>query len=192
MGARSRVQWAHTALLSASHSPAGSHPSGQIGEDPRGKPGNLLPLLSAIAGGRYRDEKGGLKINGNDFPTYDGTCVRDYLFVGDLANGHVNALDAVEKDEIYPADGHFKAYNLGTGNGQSVLTIIDAMKKATGYDYPTTIVGRRKGDVPELIADPALAKKELGFKAETTLEEMARTQWLFVQKNPNGYEEASQ
>lgn len=183
---------AHATLLLSPHSPAGSHASGQIGEDPRGKPGNLLPLLSAIAVGRYRDEKGGLKINGNDFPTYDGTCVRDYLFVGDLANGHVNALDAVEKDSIFPTngDGHFKAYNLGTGNGQSVLTIIAAMKQATGYDYPTTVVGRRKGDVPELIADPALAKKELGFKADTSLEEMARTQWLFVQKNPNGYEEA--
>lgn len=109
----------------------------------------------------------------------------------DLAGGHVNALDAIEKDSIYASEkgpGKYKAYNLGKGVGMSVLNMIEAMKKVSGYAYPYEIVGRRLGDVPDLTADPALAEKELGFKAKHTLEEMSRDQWNWQSKNPKGYE----
>lgn len=109
----------------------------------------------------------------------------------DLAGGHVNALDSVNKDEIYDnknSPGKFKAYNLGKGIGMSVLNMIDAMKKVSGYDYPHKIVGRRLGDVPDLTADPSLAEKELGFKAKYNLEDMSRDLWNWQSKNPNGYD----
>ena len=126
-------------------SPAGAHPSGEIGEDPRGKPGNLLPLLAQMAVGKYRE--GGLKIFGNDYPTPDGTCVRDYLHVLDLAKGHLLALDALAPgsrvfDDCTDA-ARYKAYNLGRGRGMSVLQILEAMRKATGFDFKYEIVGRR-------------------------------------------------
>ncbi|ORY88744.1 hypothetical protein BCR35DRAFT_301060 [Leucosporidium creatinivorum] len=176
--------------------PAGSHPSGEIGEDPRGKPGNLLPLLSQMATGKFAEE--GLKIFGNDYPTPDGTCVRDYLHVMDLAQGHVDALAALLRDDIFQnqasgtgfggSGGKYKAYNLGKGKGMSVLQMVEAMRKATGFDYKYTIVGRRTGDVPDLTADPSLANKELGFTCKYGLEEMARDQWGFNKKYPQGYE----
>ncbi|CEH13837.1 udp-glucose 4-epimerase [Ceraceosorus bombacis] len=169
--------------------PAGAHASGLIGEDPRGKPGNLLPLLSQMAVGKYRDP--GLKIFGNDYPTPDGTCVRDYLHVMDLAGGHINALDALDDDSKFadtPTPGKYKAYNLGRGKGMSVLEMVEAMRKVTGYEYPYEIVGRRLGDVPDLTADPTLAEKELGFKAKYNLEEMSRDLWNWQSKNPKGYE----
>ncbi|GAA6000350.1 hypothetical protein JCM10207_007974 [Rhodosporidiobolus poonsookiae] len=175
--------------------PAGAHPSGQIGEDPRGRPGNLLPLLAQMAVGKFPE---GLKIFGNDYPTEDGTCVRDYVHVMDLAQGHVDALAALPKDDIYAVQpsgtgfggsgGKYKAYNLGKGKGMSVLQMVDAMEKASGFKYKTEIVGRRTGDVPELVADPALAEKELNFKAKRTLEEMCRDQWNWQSNNPQGYE----
>lgn len=129
-------------------SPAGAHPSGKLGEEPRGKPGNLLPLLAQMAVGR---EKSRLKVFGTDFPTPDGTCVRDYLHIMDLAHGHVLALDALAVpssrpnifSEIDPKDGYFRAFNLGRGQGMSVLNMIEAMRKATGFDYQYEIVGRR-------------------------------------------------
>ncbi|UZJ52019.1 hypothetical protein CBS101457_001339 [Exobasidium rhododendri] len=169
--------------------PAGAHPSGLIGEDPRGKPGNLLPLLAQMAVGKYREP--GLQVFGNDYPTPDGTCVRDYIHIMDLAGGHVNALDALNRDEIFNAEngpGKYKSYNLGKGIGMSVLNMIEAMKKVSGYEYPYKIVGRRLGDVPDLTADPALAEKELGFKAKYNLDAMSRDQWNWQSKNPNGYE----
>jgi UDP-glucose 4-epimerase len=176
-------------------SPAGAHPSGKLGEEPRGKPGNLLPLLAQMAVGR---EKSDLKVFGNDYPgSPDGTCVRDYLHIMDLAQGHVLALDAIAVPADQPnifekcdprADGYFRAFNLGRGKGQSVLTMIEAMRKATGFDYKYEIVGRRMGDVPDLTADPALAEKELGFLAKRDLPEMCRDLWNFQTKNPNGYE----
>ncbi|GAA5858529.1 hypothetical protein JCM8547_007347 [Rhodosporidiobolus lusitaniae] len=175
--------------------PAGAHPSGLIGEDPRGRPGNLVPLLAQMAVGKFPE---GLKIFGNDYPTPDGTCVRDYIHVMDLAQGHVDALAALPRDEIYNAQaagagfntsqGKYKAYNLGKGKGMSVLQMVDAMQKASGFTYKTEIVGRRNGDVPELVADPALAEKELNFVAKRTLEEMCRDQWNWQSKNPQGYE----
>ncbi|CAK9786626.1 putative galactose metabolism-related protein [Cutaneotrichosporon oleaginosum] len=175
--------------------PAGAHPSGKLGEEPRGKPGNLLPLLAQMAVGREKSE---LKVFGNDYPgSPDGTCVRDYLHIMDLAQGHVLALDAIAVPADQPnifdkcdprADGFFRAFNLGRGKGQSVLTMIEAMRKATGFDYKYEIVGRRMGDVPDLTADPALAEKELGFLAKRDLPEMCRDLWNFQTKNPNGYE----
>ncbi|WVO17584.1 UDP-glucose 4-epimerase GalE [Cryptococcus depauperatus] len=172
--------------------PAGAHHSGKLGEEPRGKPGNLLPLLAQIAVGR---EKSQLKIFGTDFPTPDGTCVRDYLHIMDLADGHVLALDALATpssqpnifSNIDPKDGYFRAYNLGKGKGMSVLNMIEAMRKATGFDYQYEIIGKRTGDVPDLTADPTLAQKELGFLAKADLGTMCRDLWNFQTKNPNGY-----
>jgi len=173
--------------------PAGAHPSGRIGEDPRGRPGNLLPLLAHMAVGRIPDPL--LKVFGNDYPTEDGTCVRDYLHVLDLAGGHLLALEALEEGSELNAtafadvkDGKFKAYNLGKGKGMSVYQIVEAMRKATGFGYKTEVVGRRRGDVPALIADPALAQKELGFSAAHDLETMCRDLWNWQKKNPKGYE----
>jgi len=169
--------------------PAGAHPSGLIGEDPRGKPGNLLPLLSQMAVGRVKDSV--LKVFGNDYPTRDGTCVRDYIHVMDLAGGHLNALDALNKDSTFANcedQARYKGYNLGKGRGQSVLEIVEAMRTATGFDYKTEIVGRRLGDVPDLTADPALAEKELGFRAPQDLVTMCRDLWNWQSRNPEGYE----
>ncbi|OJA18055.1 hypothetical protein AZE42_05423 [Rhizopogon vesiculosus] len=169
--------------------PAGAHPSGLIGEDPRGRPGNLLPLLAHMAIGRVDDAT--LKVFGNDYPTPDGTCVRDYLHVLDLASGHLLALDALEPESSVfdncPDDARYKAYNLGKGKGMSVLQIVEAMHKATGFDFKYEIIGRRRGDVPDLTADPALAEMELGFKAPQTLEVMCRDLWNWQTKNPQGY-----
>ncbi|KAJ8472876.1 hypothetical protein ONZ45_g16500 [Pleurotus djamor] len=168
--------------------PAGAHPSGLIGEDPKGRPGNLLPLLAHMAIGRVKEDT--LKVFGNDYPTPDGTCVRDYLHVLDLASGHLLALDALAPGssafENAPTKG-YKAYNLGKGRGMSVLQIVEAMRKATSFDYKTVVIGRRAGDVPDLTADPALAEKELGFKADKDLETMCRDLWNWQSKNPNGY-----
>ncbi|KAK7063916.1 UDP-glucose 4-epimerase [Favolaschia claudopus] len=168
--------------------PAGAHPSGQIGEDPKGRPGNLLPLLAHMAIGRV-DAKT-LQVFGNDYPTPDGTCVRDYLHILDLASGHLLALEALDANsKVFEStpDARYRAYNLGQGKGVSVLQIIDAMRKATGFDFKYEIVGRRRGDVPDLTADPALAEKELGFKANEDLAVMCRDLWNFQSKNPEGY-----
>ncbi|KAF8215799.1 THO complex subunit 1 transcription elongation factor-domain-containing protein [Mycena galopus ATCC 62051] len=168
--------------------PAGAHPSGQIGEDPKGRPGNLLPLLAHMAIGRV-DAKT-LQVFGNDYPTPDGTCVRDYLHILDLASGHLLALEALAPDsKVFEStpDARYKAYNLGQGKGISVLQIIQAMHKATGFDFKYEIIGRRRGDVPDLTADPALAEKELGFKANQDLSVMCRDLWNFQSKNPEGY-----
>ncbi|KAG7099948.1 hypothetical protein E1B28_001741 [Marasmius oreades] len=170
--------------------PAGAHPSGRIGEDPVGKPLNLLPILAHMAIGRIDDST--LKVFGNDYPTRDGTCVRDYLHVIDLASGHLLALDAlINKDSKVFHDkpqGKYKAYNLGKGRGQSVLEMIEAMRKATGFNYKSVIVGRRAGDVPDLTADPSLAEKELGFKAPQDLETMCRDLWNWQSKHPKGFD----
>ncbi|KAG2149407.1 hypothetical protein BD769DRAFT_1624094 [Suillus cothurnatus] len=171
--------------------PAGAHPSGLIGEDPRGRPGNLLPLLAHMAIGRV--DSATLKVFGNDYPTPDGTCVRDYLHVLDLASGHLLALDALAPESTIfdncPDDARYKAYNLGKGKGMSVLQIVEAMRKATGFDFKYEIIGRRRGDVPDLTADPALAERELGFKAPQPLEIMCRDLWNWQSMNPQGYTE---
>ncbi|KAJ7040243.1 THO complex subunit 1 transcription elongation factor-domain-containing protein [Mycena alexandri] len=168
--------------------PAGAHPSGQIGEDPKGRPGNLLPLLAHMAVGRV--DASTLTVFGNDYPTPDGTCVRDYLHVLDLAKGHLLALEALNPNsKVFEStpDARYKAYNLGQGKGVSVLEIIAAMRKATGFDFKYEIIGHRRGDVPDLTADPALAQKELGFKANEDLAVMCRDLWNFQSKNPEGY-----
>jgi aldose 1-epimerase len=177
--------------LSLSDTSTGAHPSGLIGEDPRGRPGNLLPLLAQMAGGRVKDPT--LKVFGNDYPTVDGTCVRDYLHVLDLASGHLLALEALAPESSIfgdcPNSARFKAYNLGKGKGMSVLQIIDAMRRITGFDFKCEIIGRRRGDVPDLTADPALAERELGFKAPQDLETMCRDLWRWQTQNPHGYGE---
>ncbi|WVR08458.1 UDP-glucose 4-epimerase GalE [Kwoniella sp. DSM 27419] len=172
--------------------PAGAHPSGKLGEEPRGRPGNLLPLLAQMAVGRVKSD---LKVFGTDFPTPDGTCVRDYLHIMDLANGHVLALDALavpsNQENIFskcdPKDGSFRAFNLGKGKGMSVLNMIDAMRKASGFDFQYEVVGRRRGDVPDLTADPTLAYKELGFEAKQDLDTMCRDLWNFQQRQTEGW-----
>ncbi|TFY74254.1 hypothetical protein EWM64_g9758, partial [Hericium alpestre] len=180
-------------LQNAFIAPRAHHPSGLIGEDPLGRPGNLLPLLAQMAVGRVKDPV--LKVFGNDYPTPDGTCVRDYLHVLDLAEGHLLALDALAPEsklfDNCPTEARYKAYNLGRGQGSSVLQIVEAMRKATGFDYKTEIVGRRRGDVPDLTADPTLAEKELGFKAKQDLETACRDLWNWQTKNPKGYDTES-
>ncbi|KAH9056853.1 hypothetical protein EDB87DRAFT_1675852 [Lactarius vividus] len=169
--------------------PAGAHPSGLIGEDPRGRPGNLLPLLAHMAIGRVNEST--LQVFGDDYPTPDGTCVRDYLHVLDLASGHLLALDALAPGSTVfdncPTPAQYKAYNLGRGQGFSVLQILEAMRAATGFDYTYNIIGRRRGDVPDLTADPSLAEKELGFRAKQDLTTMCRDLWNWQSKNPTGY-----
>ena len=136
-----------------------------------------------------------LQVFGDDYPTEDGTCVRDYIHVVDLAAGHQLALDALsEGSTVFPpnAEIRYKEYNLGKGHGMSVYQMVEAMRKATGFDYKTEVIGRRRGDVPNLTADPTLAEKELGFKAPQSLETMCRDLWNWQSKNPNGYADAAE
>ncbi|KAG0328148.1 hypothetical protein BG004_002602 [Podila humilis] len=171
-----------SAVLLRYFNPAGAHPSGIMGEDPQGIPNNLMPFLSQVAVGNL--EK--LSIFGDDYPTEDGTCIRDYLHVVDLAQGHVAALDKMETEEA--AGNHdCLAYNLGTGTGYSVLDMVRAFNKAVGRDLPYVITTRRAGDVPNLTADPRLANKALNWKAEKTLDEMCADLWRWQRNNPNGY-----
>lgn len=157
--------------------PAGAHSSGRIGEDPRGVPDNLVPFVCQVATGKL--EK--LKIFGGDYPTRDGTAVRDYLHVVDLAEAHLRALRTLEGKE--------KGFvcNLGTGRGASVLEVIAAFERATGIRIPYEIVDRRAGDVTEAWTDPAYAEDLLNWKARRTLEEMLTDAWCWHSGNPNGY-----
>jgi UDP-glucose 4-epimerase len=156
--------------------PIGAHPSGKIGEDPNGIPNNLMPYVAQVATGRR--EK--LSIFGNDYPTPDGTGVRDYIHVVDLAKGHLAAL------ENGPANG-FKAYNLGGGHGESVLDLVHAFERASGKKIPYEFAPRRPGDLAEYYADPALAKKELQWETTLTLEDACRDTWNWQSHNPSGY-----
>ncbi|MCG9682253.1 UDP-glucose 4-epimerase GalE [Vibrio sp. Isolate23] len=157
--------------------PVGSHPSGNLGEDPQGIPNNLMPFVSQVAVGRREC----LSVFGGDYPTKDGTGVRDYIHVMDLADGHVAALRKVgQKDGLH-------IYNLGTGNGYSVLEMVKAFEIASGKQVPYQIVARRPGDIAECWADPAKAMKELDWKAERTLEEMTTDTWRWQSNNPQGY-----
>ena len=161
--------------------PVGAHPSGEIGEDPNGIPDNLVPFLCQVATGQR--EK--LRVFGSDYPTRDGTAVRDYLHVVDLADAHLKALEALNN-----GDTGFTC-NLGTGKGSSVLEVITAFEKATGKKIPFEIVARRDGDVTEAWADPSYAEKLLGWKTERGLEEMLADAWHWQSKNPNGYRSAN-
>jgi UDP-glucose 4-epimerase len=157
--------------------PIGAHESGRIGEDPNGIPNNLMPYITQVAVGKLK----GLKVFGNDYPTPDGTGVRDYIHVVDLALGHLKALD-----KIMAATGA-DAYNLGTGQGYSVLETIAAFEKVSGEQIPFTITERRPGDVGVCYADPSKVEKELGWKAEKGIEAMCQDSWRWQSNNPNGY-----
>lgn len=157
--------------------PIGAHKSGRIGEDPKGIPNNLVPYVSQVAVGKLAR----LNVYGDDYDTPDGTGVRDYIHVTDLAIGHVKALKKVE-------DGSgVSVYNLGTGNGCSVLQIVKAFEKACGREIPYVICDRRPGDIATCYADPAKAKAELGWEAERSLEEMCEDTWRWQEANPDGY-----
>ena len=157
--------------------PIGAHKSGTMGEAPNGIPNNLMPYITQVAIGK-RDH---LSVFGNDYDTPDGTCVRDYIHVVDLALGHVKAVQKVEGEK-----GIF-IYNLGTGKGYSVLDVVNAFKKASGVDIKYEIVGRRAGDLAICYSDPSKAYKELGWKAERDIEEMCEDSWRWQKQNPNGY-----
>ena len=166
----------HIALLRY-FNPVGAHPSGRIGEDPVGIPNNLMPYIMQVAVGR-RDH---LTVHGDDYPTPDGTAVRDYLHVMDLADGHLAALDRIDRVE------GAAAVNLGTGVGSSVLDVVRAARAATGHSIPAEMGPRRPGDVVAAYADPALAADLLGWRATRTLDEMCADHWRWQQANPNGY-----
>jgi len=157
--------------------PVGAHPSGRIGEDPQGTPNNLMPYISQVAIGK----RSHLNIFGNDYDTKDGTGVRDYIHVVDLAKGHIAALKKIEKDI-----GYF-VYDLGTGQGTSVLELVEAMKKVSGQDIPVNFVERRTGDVAMLCASPKKAERELRWKAEFGIEKMCEDAWRWQINNPDGY-----
>lgn len=158
--------------------PVGAHDSGLIGENPQGVPNNLSPLLAQVAAG----SRSGLKVYGNDWPTPDGTGVRDYIHVCDLARAHVLALESLESGQAS------FVVNLGTGNGYSVLEIIRAYEKVSGKNIPYEVVPRRAGDIAICYANPALAEELLGWKAEHNLEKMCADSWQWQAKNPLGYE----
>ena len=157
--------------------PVGAHQSGEIGEDPNGIPNNLMPYVSQVAVGKL-DE---LAVFGNDYPTVDGTGVRDYIHVVDLARGHISAL---EKLKTSPG---LLTCNLGTGRGYSVLEMVAAFEKASGRKVNYKVAGRRTGDIATCYADPSLAKKELGWSAEFGIDDMCRDLWHWQSKNPDGF-----
>ena len=159
--------------------PVGAHKSGTIGEDPKGIPNNLMPYITQVAVGKREF----LGVFGNDYDTHDGTGVRDYIHVVDLADGHVKALKKIEEK------AGVCVYNLGTGNGYSVLDMVKAFSKACGNDLPYKILDRRPGDIATCYADPAKAKAELGWEAVRGLEEMCEDSWRWQSNNPNGYGE---
>ncbi len=158
--------------------PIGAHESGMIGEDPNGIPNNLLPYIAQVAVGKL--EK--LRIFGGDYPTVDGTGVRDYIHVVDLAKGHVKALEKLKK-----SDAGCYTYNLGAGKGYSVLEVLKAFEKASGKKIPYEIVARRAGDLAEYFADPQLALDELEWKTELGVERMVEDGWRWQSNNPEGY-----
>ena len=168
----------HAAILRY-FNPVGAHPSGKIGEDPTGVPDNLVPFVCQVATGKL--EK--LRVFGDDYPTKDGTAIRDYLHVVDLAEAHLCALKTLVRDKA-----GFMC-NLGTGKGSSVLEVIAAFERANGIKIPYEVVARREGDVTEAWADPAYAEKLLNWKARHTLEEMLADAWRWQSANPDGYSE---
>lgn len=172
---RSDSEWS-VALLRY-FNPIGAHPSGLIGEDPKGIPNNLMPFISQVAVGK-REE---LSIFGNDYPTQDGTCERDYLHVMDLADGHLAAFNCLDLKGV-------NIFNLGTGKGLSVLEMVKSFERVTGVDIPYSFAARREGDLPAFWADASKAEKGLGWKATRSLDEMMADTWNWQSKNPNGYE----
>lgn len=159
--------------------PVGAHPSGQIGEDPKGIPNNLMPYIQQVAVGRLPE----LNVFGHDYPTKDGSAIRDYIHVIDLADGHIAALRKIFATD----DIGCTAYNLGTGHGTSVLEMVAAFEKASGKQIPIRLCPRRPGDATAVFASTEKAQKELGWKAKYGIEEMCRDQWNWASKNPWGY-----
>ena len=168
-------QW--NVVLLRYFNPIGAHESGTIGEDPSGLPNNLMPYITQVAVGKLDH----LNVFGNDYETRDGTGVRDYIHVVDLAKGHVKALKKIEEG------AGLNIYNLGTGNGYSVLEIVRSFEEANGVKVPYKIKDRRPGDIAECYADPSKAEKELGWKAEKGILDMCRDSWRWQKANPNGY-----
>ena len=157
--------------------PIGAHPSGLIGENPNGIPNNLMPYITQVAVGKRKE----LNVFGGDYPTHDGTGVRDYIHVMDLADGHVKALKAIrEKCGV-------AVYNLGTGTGYSVLDVVKTFEKASGVKIPYRIVERRPGDIAQCYSSPLKAERELGWKAKYNLYDMCLSSWNWQRKNPEGY-----
>ena len=161
--------------------PIGAHSSGLIGEDPNGIPNNLMPYLSQVAIGKLPV----LSVFGNDYPTHDGTGVRDYIHVVDLAQGHIKALEYLLKTS--EAEGVCESFNLGTGNGYSVLDMVNTFSQVTKQPVPHKITPRRPGDVAACYADPKLALEKLNWKAERDLQQMMADVWRWQTQNPNGY-----
>ena len=159
--------------------PVGAHASGRIGESPNGIPNNLMPYITQVAVGKRKE----LGVFGNDYPTPDGTGVRDYIHVVDLANGHVCALKAIERK------CGLGIYNLGTGHGYSVLDMVKAFEKENGVPVPYSVKPRRAGDIATCYSNPAKAEKELGWKAQYGINEMVRDSWNWQRQNPDGYPE---
>ncbi|MCT8342235.1 UDP-glucose 4-epimerase GalE [Photorhabdus kleinii] len=157
--------------------PVGAHPSGMIGEDPNGIPNNLLPYITQVAIGRLEC----LSVYGNDYPTKDGTGVRDYIHVMDLAEGHIAAIDYLDKQQSY------EVFNLGTGAGYSVLELLHTFEKASGKDIPYKITDRRPGDIAECWSDPSRAHDILGWQGTHNIDDMMRDSWNWQKNNPYGY-----
>jgi UDP-glucose 4-epimerase len=158
--------------------PVGAHPSGRIGEDPNGIPNNLMPYVAQVAVGRLPR----LRVFGNDYPTPDGTGVRDYIHVVDLARGHLAALHRLEHRP------GVVTYNLGTGHGYSVLDMVAAFERSSGRPVPYEVVARRAGDIAVCYADPTLAKAELGWQADFGIDEMVSDAWRWQSENPQGFD----
>lgn len=156
--------------------PIGAHESGQIGEDPEGEPNNLMPYITQVAVGKREQ----LSIFGNDYDTPDGTCIRDYIHVMDLADGHSKAVKKFEEQGLF-------VYNLGTGHPQSVLEVVYAFERANGLKINYVVAPRRAGDAPEYYANADKAKAELGWEAKRSIEEMCRDSWNWQKNNPEGY-----
>ena len=158
--------------------PIGAHESGLIGEDPKGIPNNLVPYIAQVAVGKREH----LNVFGNDYNTHDGTGVRDYIHVVDLAKGHIKALEKIES-----LKGEVKIYNLGTGEGYSVLDVLNAYNNACGKELPYVICPRRPGDIDASFSNPVLAREELGWQAELGIDDMCRDSWNWQKNNPDGY-----
>jgi UDP-glucose 4-epimerase len=170
--------WNWNVALLRYFNPVGAHESGQIGEDPNGIPNNLVPYIAQVAVGGLPE----LAVFGNDYPTRDGTGIRDYIHVVDLALGHLAALDKLA------TNSGVVTYNLGTGRGYSVLEVVAAFERACRRKIPYCVVGRRPGDIATSCADPSKAKNELGWSAERGIDEMCADVWRWQSANPNGYE----
>ena len=177
LGDTAHADPAWTIALLRYFNPVGAHESGDIGEDPQGIPNNLVPYISQVAVGRLER----LAVYGDDYDTPDGTCLRDYIHVMDLAAGHVKALEHIaDKTGVY-------TWNLGSGTGSSVLDVVRAYEKACGKVIPYTIAPRRAGDLPAFWANPEIAARELGWRTERSLDDMMADTWRWQTKNPQGY-----